>query len=113
MVAHGSLEHVSLLAVELRHALGVDFEPAVVPGVEDGECDGLGQGRRLETGHGGLSYGGEINARRNGAAREGIGGRRTCMSMAVMRGSGPHMNPILIPADMIFDKLSNRRTLPT
>ena len=33
--------------------------------------------------------------------------------MALRSGSGPEANPILIPAERIFEKLSNRRTLPT
>ena len=37
----------------------------------------------------------------------------TCKTIAFKMGMGPETNPIRIPADRIFDKLSNLSTRPT
>ena len=54
MSAHGALEDVALLAVDLGHRLGMGLEPVVAPGIEDGVGDGLRQRGRLQAGYSSL-----------------------------------------------------------
>lgn len=44
---------------------------------------------------------------------QGCSGTHTCRSIAFTKCIGPEANPILIPEERIFDKLSKRSTRPT